>query len=75
MPQVDPTAHWPEGAAWPAAMGAQVPLALRLHDSQVPQALLLQQTPSVQKPLAHSSLTPQVLPSAFLAVQTPVAVQ
>ena len=26
-----------------------MPLPLRLHDSQVPQALLLQQTPSVQK--------------------------
>jgi hypothetical protein len=52
-------------------MGAQVPLAVRLHDSQVPQALLVQQTPSVQKPLPHSLLTAQVAPSAFLGLQEP----
>jgi len=75
FPQVGPTAHCPVGAGWPDAIGAQVPVPLRLHDSQVPQAVLLQQTPSVQKPLPHSSLTVQVLPSAFLGVQTPPAVQ
>jgi hypothetical protein len=52
-------------------MGAQVPLAVRLHDSQVPQALLVQQTPSVQKPLPHSLLTVQVAPGAFLTLQEP----
>jgi hypothetical protein len=44
---------------------------LRLQDSQVPQALLLQQTPSVQKPLPHSLLTAQVAPSAFLSLHIP----
>jgi hypothetical protein len=71
LPQVEVTVHWPDGAAWPEAMGAQVPLAVRLHDSQVPQALLVQQTPSVQKPLPHSLLTAQVAPSAFLGLQEP----
>ena len=48
-----------------------MPLPLRLHDSQVPQALLVQQTPSVQKPPPHSLLTAQVAPGDFLGLHTP----
>jgi hypothetical protein len=60
-----------------AAIAEQVPRLLRLHDWQVPQAFALQQTPSVQKPLPHSSSAPQVFARAFRGVQTPfeVAVQ
>ena len=60
-----------------AAIAEQVPAPLRLHDWHVPQELALQQTPSVQKPLPHSSLTAQLLPRAFRGTQLPpeVAVQ
>jgi hypothetical protein len=60
-----------------AAIAEQVPRPLRLHDWQVPQASALQQTPSVQKPLPHSSSTAQLFPRAFRGVQVPfvVAVQ
>ena len=44
---------------------------MRLHDWQVPQALALQQTPSVQKPLLHSSPAAQLFDRAFRGVQTP----
>jgi hypothetical protein len=58
-----------------AAIAEQVPAPLRLHAAQVPQALALQQTPSVQKPLPHSSATAQVFPRAFRGVQVPPEVQ
>jgi hypothetical protein len=75
LPQVAPTVHWPDGAGWPDAMAEQVPVPLRAHDWQVPQPLVMQQTPSMQKPLPHSSPTAQVLLSAFRGVQTPPVVQ
>ena len=75
LPQVAPTVHWPEGAGWPAAMAEQVPALLRLHAWQVPQLLTLQQTPSVQKPLPHSSSAAQLVASAFLGLQAPPEVQ
>lgn len=77
LPQVAPTVHWPAGAAWPAAIAEQVPTVLRLHAWQVPQTLVVQQTPSVQKPVPHSSLAAQLFPGAFRGVQVPfeVAVQ
>ena len=58
-----------------AAIAEQVPAPLRLHDWQVPQALALQQTPSVQKPLPHSSSAAQVVARAFLGLQAPAVVQ
>jgi hypothetical protein len=75
LPQVVLTVHWPDGAAWLAAIAEQVPRPLRLHDWQVPQLLLEQQTPSVQFPLPHSSATAQLFPRAFRGVQAPPAVQ
>jgi hypothetical protein len=76
LPQVPPAAHWPAGAAVPAAIGAQVPgLAARLQAWQVPQVVLdEQQTPSMQFPLPHSWPVPQATPSVFLAVQLPPVV-
>jgi len=58
-----------------AAIAEQVPTVLRLHAWQVPQLLALQQTPSVQKPLPHSSSAAQVVASAFLGLQAPLEVQ
>jgi hypothetical protein len=71
LPQVALTGHWPAGAATPEAIAAQVPRPLRLHEPQVPQPFVWQQTPSVQKPLAHSSPEPQAVFSPFLGLQTP----
>ena len=75
LPQVEPTVHWPEGAGWLAAIAEQVPRLLRLHAWQVPQLLTLQQTPSVQKPLPHSSSAAQVVARVFLGLQAPAEVQ
>ena len=57
--------------AVPAATGAQVPPPLTLQALQVPQAVVLQQTPSVHIPLRHSPAAAQVAPSGFRLVQTP----
>lgn len=58
--------------AVPAASGAQSPaLPETLQAAQVPQALLLQQTPSVHMPLAHSPAAAQVVPFALRFVQVP----
>lgn len=77
LPQAAPRGHWPAGAAVPEAIAAQVPRPLRLHEEQVPQPFVWQQTPSIQKPLPHSWPEPQVVPRPFLGLQTPfeVAVQ
>ena len=48
-----------------------VPLPLRLHDWQMGQLEVVQQTPSVQLPAAHSFAAPHVTPFAFLATQLP----
>jgi hypothetical protein len=50
----------------PAATGSQNPARPAwLHLSHVPPQRDSQQAPSVQKPLAHSASTPQVIPIAF----------
>ena len=72
FPQVAPVVHWPAGAALPAAIGAQVPLPLTLQALQVPVQLpTLQQTPSVQKPVAHWFPPLQATPPPSLGVQAP----
>jgi len=64
-------AHWPCGSLLLAATLAQLPALLpTLQAWQVPHALLLQQTPSVQKfPVRQSVSTLQVCPSRFLLPQ------
>jgi hypothetical protein len=49
----------------------QVPFPLAAHDWQVEQLEVVQQTPSVQLPAAHSLAAPQAAPLAFLATQLP----
>ena len=44
-------------------------LAGRAHDSQASVHAVLQQTPSVQNPLAHSTPEPQVAPLSFGGTQ------
>jgi len=54
LPHGGAAAHWPAGAAVPAAMLAHVPtLPARLHAWHVPQLGLPQQTPLTQLPLMH----------------------
>lgn len=56
----------------PAATGVHVPALLpTLHDEQVPQPGLEQQTPSVHMPLRHSEPAEQGVPSRLRLVQTP----
>jgi hypothetical protein len=74
LPQVVLALHWPVGAAVPAAIGAQVPVALTLQAWQVPQVLVEQQTPSTQLPLPHSCAVPQAAPSPLWATQLPPVV-
>jgi hypothetical protein len=45
-----------------------------LHDWQVPQLAVEQQTPSTQLALTHSFATPQVAPFAFFELQVPAVV-
>lgn len=65
------------GSLRPPVTLAQVPLPLRLQAWQVPQALVEQQTPSMQLPLPHSWSVPQAVPRPLSATQVPfeVAVQ
>jgi hypothetical protein len=64
--------HMLAGTIVPVARGVQVPaLPLTLHDAQVPQAGLAQQTPSVHMLLRHSPPATQVVPSGLRFVQTP----
>ena len=67
FPQVVEVRHCPVGAGVPAPMNAQLPMPFRLQAWQVPQALLPQQTPSVQKPLMHWLAAVQVCPFGFSA--------
>jgi hypothetical protein len=77
FPQVVVTVQRLWGSVSPPVTLAQVPTPLMLQARQVPQALVEQQTPSTQLPLAHSWAVPQVVPSAFCGTQVPfeVAVQ
>jgi hypothetical protein len=64
--------HMLAGTAVPLASGVQVPAwPLMLHDAQVPQVALPQQTPSVHAPLRHSAAVVQLVPSGFRLVQIP----
>ena len=71
LPQGGLAAHRPCGSAAPLATAAQVPSPLTLHARQVPHALVEQQTPSTQLPLAHSWPVPQAAPLAFWGRQLP----
>jgi hypothetical protein len=56
----------------PVGSGAQPPaLPETLQEAQVPQALLVQQTPSVHMPLAHSVPAAQAAPFTLRLVQVP----
>jgi hypothetical protein len=71
VPQVDAAvaAHSLSGSC-PAGTAAQEPTEpTRLHRSQVAVHALLQQTPSVQKPLAHS--VPETQAAPVTRLQTP----
>jgi hypothetical protein len=60
------------GSSAPAGTGAQLPARpLTLQDWQLPQLAVSQQTPLVQKPLAHSLAAVQVRPSAFTLPHAP----
>jgi hypothetical protein len=67
LPHVVVTGHWPDGAATPAGISAQLPAPFRLHAWQVPQAPVPQQTPSVQKPLMHWLAAVQACPLGLRA--------
>jgi hypothetical protein len=57
------SAQTARGSAFPEAISVQVPGALgELQVRQAPPQALWQQTPSVQKPEAHSPAAPQVCP-------------
>jgi hypothetical protein len=62
------------GSAVRSGTLAQVPAPLTLHDWQAGQLEVVQQTPSVQLPAAHSLAAPQAAPFAFLATQLPAVV-
>ena len=56
----------------PGGSGVQLPaLPVRLHEAQVPQAALEQQTPSVHIVLRHSDPALQEAPSVLRLVQLP----
>jgi hypothetical protein len=59
------------GSAVPLATFAHVPTPLTLHDWQPAQPLVVQQTPSMQKPVPHSLPPMQGAPAIFLATQLP----
>jgi len=62
------------GSAVLLATFAQVPLPLTLQDWQATQLDVVQQTPSVQLPAAHSFAARQVAPLDFLGTQLPAVV-
>jgi hypothetical protein len=56
----------------PAGSGPQLPCMPAIaHDLQAPQLATAQQTPLVQKPLAHSPPLPHATPLALAMAQTP----
>ena len=59
------------GSAVPSATLEQVPLPLSAHDWQLGQLEVVQQTPSVQLPAAHSFAAEQAAPFPFLLTQLP----
>jgi hypothetical protein len=61
------TAHWPVGAAVPAASAVHVPGVVPLQVWQVPQVALPQQTPFTQLPLMHWFPAPHASPLALSA--------
>ena len=71
LPQGGLAAHWPAGAAVPAASGVQVPGDDPLQVWQVPQLVLpagrLQQKPSTQLPLMHWLAAVHAMPFGFSA--------
>jgi hypothetical protein len=74
-PQVDMFSIGQErvGSSAPAGTGEQVPARpATLHAWQLPQLAVSQQTPLVQKPLAHSEAAVQVPPSGFTLPQAPL---
>jgi hypothetical protein len=58
-------------SAVPLATFAHVPAPLMLHDWQPAQPLVVQQTPSMQKPVPHSLPPMQGAPGTFFATQLP----
>ena len=67
LPQGALAGHWFAGAATPAGIGAHEPLPLTLQAWQSGQAVLPQQTPSVQKPLMHWAALAQARPLGLSA--------
>jgi len=74
LPHSPPAGQRPRGSAELSATLPHVPLPLAAHDWQVPQLVVVQQTPSVQLPVVHSCAAPQAAPFPFLLVQVPAAV-
>jgi hypothetical protein len=71
LPQSPLGAQAPCGSATLLGTKAQVPLPLMLHAWQVPHAVEVQQTPSVQLLVLHSLPAPQIDPGGFFARQLP----
>jgi len=67
LPHGGAAAHWPLGAAVPAASGVHVPGVVPLQVWQVPQTALPQQTPFTQLPLMHWLPAVHTTPLAFSA--------
>ena len=73
LPQVVPVAQRACGSVTVLATLVQVPgLPVTLHDWQVPQLAVLQQTPSTQFPLPHSWFDRQATPSDLTGRQLPL---
>jgi hypothetical protein len=67
------TAQRPAGSPVPAGTGVHIPrLPTTAQDMQVPLQAVAQHTPSVQIPLAHSSLPPHAVPITFRPHETPL---
>jgi hypothetical protein len=62
------------GSAVLSATFEHVPLPLSAHDWQMPQLEVVQQTPSVQLPTAHSFAAEHAAPFPFLPTQLPAVV-
>ena len=74
LPQVPFAEHLLCGSPTLAPTSVQVPaLPVTLHDRQVPQLGLPQQTPSTQLPLPHSWLERQATPIDLTGRQAPAA--
>jgi hypothetical protein len=67
FPQGRAAAHWPAGAAVPAASAVHVPGIVPLQVWQVPQTAVPQQTPFTQLPLMHWLPAAHALPGGFSA--------